>query len=364
MKLKNNAPGAWALSLLLLQSLLLPSIDSKIIYVNNNSTASVTGCGLTIQNSCPTIYSGFVAANTSDTILIEPGYYFGPGNEALTSSNLTKTAINILGNGPADTVIISCSGDHRFLYAQSNFLQSITNLTIQNCSSFSRLVFFNQDGGGLLVTDSPNKITITNTIFQENIGFNGGAISITGGSLTIIDCIFRQNKAGYWGGAILSKDTGLTVMNSYFLENEARGDLITETQVIIDTAEAGRGGGIYANGGARMTVLDSIFRSNAGQVAGGAVHAKLVAGLDIFRCQFIQNSALGGQECGADNLCAIRGGALFITDITLNLLNSTFISNQAITTDISQVRYPSPSPPPPSLSPPPPRLMHSSCLIQ
>jgi hypothetical protein len=310
---------------------------SKLIYVNWNSTTTVSGCGLTYETACPTIYSSFTAANSSDTILIEPGIYSGLGNEGLTSANFTKTSLNILGNGPQETIIIQCQMERRFLYAQNNFLQSITNVTITNCSSFGRVAFFNQDGGGLLVTDSSNKLTITTTTFEENMGFNGGAISITGGSLSIIDCIFKSNKAGYWGGAVLSKDTGLTVLNSLFIGNEARGDLIKDTLVVIDTAEAGRGGGIYANGGARMTVGDSIFLSNSGQVAGGAIHAKLVSGLDIWRCQFIQNSALGGQECSADNLCSIRGGALFITDISLNLLNSTFFGNQAITTDISQV---------------------------
>jgi hypothetical protein len=317
--------------------LLSSFVFSKIIYVNWNSTASISGCGLTSETACPTIYSSFVAANSSDTILFEPGIYSGVGNEGLTSANFTKTFLNILGNGPQDTIIIQCQLARRFLYAQNNFLQSITNVTIKNCSSFGRLAFFNQDGGGLLITDSSSKLTITTTTFENNIGFNGGAISITDGSLSIIDCTFRSNKAGYWGGAILSKSTGLTVRNSLFVGNEARGDLIKETLVVINTAEAGRGGGIYANGGGRMTVLDSIFISNSGQVAGGAVHAKLVSGLDVWRCQFIQNSALGGQECSADNLCSIRGGALFITDISLSLLNSTFLGNQAITTDISQV---------------------------
>jgi hypothetical protein len=325
------------LLLLVLLKTLVSSINSKIIYVNNNSTASLPNCGLTFQTACPTIYSGFVAANSGDTILIEPGIYSGQGNEALTSFNFTITGINILGNGPQESVIIQCRGEHRFLHAQLNFLQSLSNLTIQNCSSFGRLVFFNQDGGGLLITESPNTITITQTRFQNNIAFNGGAISITGGSLTILDCLFQQNLAGYWGGAILSKDSGLTVMNSYFEGNEARGDLIADTKVIIDTADAGRGGGIYANGGTRMTVRDTVFVSNAGQVAGGAIHAKLVSGLEIWGCNFIQNFALSGHECSAENLCEVRGGALFITDISLNLLNCSFLGNQAITTDMSKV---------------------------
>lgn len=314
-----------------------PFIYTKIIYVKNNSTASITNCGLNLETACPTIYSGFLAANSSDTILIEPGSYSGKGNEALTSRNLTITGINIVGNGLQSTVVIQCQGEHRFLHAQFNFLRSITNLTIKNCSSFGRLVSFNQDGGGLLVTDS-DKITITNATFEDNMGFNGGAISISQGSLTLVQCTFVKNKAGYWGGAVLSKDTGLTVINSVFIENEARGDLI-DSQLVIDTAEAGRGGGIYANGGSRMTIRESTFISNSGQIAGGAIHVKLVAGLDIWGCEFVRNSALGGQECSADNLCGIRGGALFVTDISLNLLNCTFIGNQAITTDISQVIF-------------------------
>lgn len=305
--------------------------------MNHNSSASVSNCGLTFETACPTIYSSFLAANSSDTILIEPGIYSGLGNEGLTSVNLTTTSLNILGNGPQDAILIQCQLERRFLYSQNNFLQSITNVTIKNCSSFGRLVFLNQDGGGLSISDSESKLTITSTTFEDNIGFYGGAISISGGSLSIVDCTFRNNKAGYWGGAILSRSTGLTVQNSLFVGNEARGDVIKSPYLEIDTAEAGRGGGIYANSGSHMSVQDSVFISNSGQIAGGAIHAKLVSGLDIMRCQFIQNSALGGPECTADNLCSIRGGALYIVDISLVLLNSTFLGNQAITTDISQV---------------------------
>ena len=312
-------------------------INCVIIYIDSLSSSSPSGCGLTQETACPNIYSGFLSASTSDTLLLSPGIYSGRGNEGLTTVNLTKYFINIIGNGSKDLIVVECRDSQRWLYSQNQFLTSISNITIKNCSAFGKLVFFNQDGGALLVSDSASKLTLTSVVFQDNLGFSGGAISISEGSLTVIDCTFINNTAGSWGGAIFSKATGLTIINSFFTDNQARGDLIDGSRLIIDTEQAGRGGAVYANGGARMTVQNSRFISNSAQIAGGAIHAKLVSGLDIFNCNFFKNSALGGQECNAENVCGIRGGALFITDVTSTLTNCSFIGNRAITTDISQV---------------------------
>ena len=317
-------------------------ISSRFVYVDRNSTAPISDCGFTCQTACPTIYDGFLAANSGDTILIEPGYYSGKGNEDLTSANLTITSLNILGNGPQEKVIIQCQGEHRFLQSQSNFLQSISNITIKNCSSLGRVVIVNQDGGALLVTDSADRLTITNTTFQNNLGINGGAISIDNGYLYLVGCTFLENKAGYWGGAILSISSSLTVLNSFFAGNAARGDLI-DSIFVYDIAEAGKGGGIYAYRGPRMTIRGSTFMSNSGQIAGGALFAKLVSGLDILSSQFLTNSALGGPTC-SDVFCpTVRGGALLISDTKLDLQNCTFIGNEAITTDVQVLVRISPS---------------------
>lgn len=324
-------------SLLCFSCLLQSSIHSKIIYVDDSSSHAPLGCGLTLE-ACSTIYAGFLAANSGDTILLAPGSYSGYGNEGLTSENLTTTSLHLLGNGSQDTVTIHCQGEYRFLYSQRNFLESISNVTIKNCSAFGRFAVVNQDGGGLLVTDSSTQLTISDTTFQHNLGLNGGAISISTGSLNLIRCSFLDNQAGYRGGAIFSKDSGLKVFDSVFIGNQARGDIILSSKLIVDTSEAGKGGGIYANGGSRMTIHGSAFLANSAGIAGGALHIKLVLELDIDSCEFIKNSATGGQECNGNGLCAIQGGALFFVDLSSELRNCTFDSNTAITSDLSQVR--------------------------
>jgi hypothetical protein len=70
-----------------------------------------------------------------------------------------------------------------------------------------------------------------------------------------------------------------------------------------------------------MTIRGSTFMSNSGQIAGGALFAKLVSGLDILSSQFLKNSALGGPTC-SDVLCpTVRGGALLISDTILDIQN-------------------------------------------
>jgi hypothetical protein len=325
---------------LVLLSSSLDFLSSKIVYVDMSSSNKGGNCGSSPETACSTILYGFRSANSSDTILLSPGLYSGLGNEGLTSQNFTITSIKILGSGQQDTVI-QCQEEHRFLYSDSNFLQSISRLTIRNCSPFGRHADSNHDGGGLLVTGSFLSITIINTTFEDNLGRMGGAISMTGGQLTLIGCTFLKNKAGIRGGAIDSQSSGLTVTNCFFIGNEARSELI-DPIFYIDSDGAGRSGAIYANGGSRMMITNSIFHSNFAQISGGAISIDFISGLYILNCSFTNNSIIGTRKCLA-SVCDLSGGAIYLQNIQANMENCSFDSNKVVTTDATQVPEISPT---------------------
>ena len=307
------------------------------IYVDSNSTAAAAGCGQDITTACRTIADGFSIASTGDIIEIQPGLYTGEGNENLNSINFTAMQLTISGSsGTADDVVIMCSSPNRFLAANVQFYTVIRDLTIRNCSSMVTTTDMVGAGGALFLAQVSTPVVISNVIFFGNKARNGGAIFLEASSLTLLDCVFLANEAQYWGGAVFSRDSGLTIQSSRMLSNSAHGDL-GDSQVNVDTDQAGKGGAIHGNGGSRLTLLASEFTGNSARLSGGAVFLNLVSGLSVLDCLFLNNIASGGEACSSDQVCQVRGGGLYVKDVAVTVTNSSFIGNSAITQDLSQV---------------------------
>lgn len=316
----------------------LQSTSGATIYVNSNSNTSITECGFTLLTACPNIAAAFERASSYDIIGIQPGLYTGIGNENLDPQNISKVGLSLLGNGTSpDSITIQCVNENRFLHSENNFLTRIENLLIKNCTALVATIRNIGNGGALSFSDSSLNVLIKNVVFMGNRARSGGAILVTSGSLSIISCSFLYNQAGYWGGAISSVRSGITVIDSIFSGNSVDGELIVDPNLQLNTEEAGRGGAIHAYGGARMTISGTLFLSNSGQVAGGALFAKIVSGIDITNCDFQKNFILGTGLCFSENACDVRGGGIFLSDVALTLANSTFLGNEAITQDLSQV---------------------------
>jgi hypothetical protein len=312
-------------------------IDSTTIYVNSSSNATSGECGFTLETACSNIATAMDLALSFDTIELQPGLYSGLGNENLDPQNTSKIGISLIGNGTSTSVIIQCKDENRFLHSESNFLSRIENLSINNCTALTATIRNIGNGGALSFSNYGQNVLVRNVIFMGNRGRSGGAIIVTSGSLSLISCTFLQNQAGYWGGAISSVRSGITVIDSTFSGNTVDGELIVDPTLQLDTEEAGRGGAIHAYGGSRMTISGSSFLFNSGQVAGGAIFAKIVSGIDVSNSLFQNNVILGTGLCDSENVCDVRGGAIFLSDVALTLANSSFVANEAITQDLSQV---------------------------
>jgi hypothetical protein len=338
------ASGMMTLSLLLWN---IPYISCAFIYVNSLSNTSRFNCGQTFETACPNIATALDIAFSNDIISLQPGIYSGFGNENLDPQNISITGLTIFGNGTQGDedegqddgrdILIQCINKNRFLHAENNLIHQIENISIKNCTALVTTIRNIGNGGALSFSNSDQTIYLKNLYFEWNLGRSGGAITVTSGSLSIINCSFHNNHAGYWGGAIASVRSGITISNSLFSKNSVNGDIIVDPKLQLETTEAGRGGAIHANGGSRMIIRNTHFFMNTGQVAGGALFAKLVSGLEITSCHYEQNLILGSGLCDSENLCDVRGGAMYINDVAVTLTDSTFLQNAAITQDLSQV---------------------------
>lgn len=212
--------------------------------------------------------------------------------------------------------------------------------------------------GAISHNESRGQLVIKGTTFENNTGFNGGAIySFSGVTFSVEDSAFRNNVAKKEGGGAIftdgvsSKgyDSGLagegkiTIRSSEFKGNRAHGlggalflwgytkkggyendRAFIEDSVFIDNVTSpngkghSRGGAIWAHMG--LTIRDTSFARNEATQQGGALWTETRLPIDIVNSTFSANRALKD-----------AGGAMFLNNRStpVKITNSTIAYNQA-----------------------------------
>jgi|GEM_PF-666750 len=173
------------------------------------------------------------------------------------------------------------------------------NVTIRGQSKDGTII----DGSNtaqIFTIGSGRSVTVRSvTIRNGNAQYGAVANS---GSLTIDDCILKDNTATIEGGAARNVGT-LTVNGSSFINNAAPG------------TTSGSGGAIYNDGA--LTISDSVFTGNRAKL-GGAISSWQSASVN--NSGFYGNSAEYGDG---------YGGAIYNNGGELNLNGGTFTGNRA-----------------------------------
>ncbi|WP_454050628.1 hypothetical protein [Cellulomonas sp. Marseille-Q8402] len=144
----------------------------------------------------------------------------------------------------------------------------------------------------------------------------GGAVQMSGGTLTIDDCAFRDNSAdGAPGGAVAMIGVG-----------EADAVLVTGSTFERNTVTGGAGSGVLGGGalyveGASLTLQGSVLTDNdvtSGSVAAARGGAVLATGSTAVSGTRVQGSTVSGSGGAGD------GGALWLTQgsVTASVLTS------------------------------------------
>ncbi|PZO55857.1 MAG: hypothetical protein DCF15_09790 [Phormidesmis priestleyi] len=184
--------------------------------------------------------------------------------------------------------------------------------------------------GAISHSESRGQLIIKGTTFENNKGFNGGAIySFSGVTFTVEDSIFKNNTAiKEGGGAIFTDGVSSKGYNSGFADD---GKIIIRGSQFDGNTAKGEGGALFLWGytqkggykNDRAIIEDSVFTNNVittserGKASGGAIFAHM--GLDIRNVTFAKNTA--GKQ----------GGALWTeSSLPINISNSTFSGNQVL----------------------------------
>jgi parallel beta-helix repeat protein len=207
-----------------------------------------------VPTEFPTIQAAIGAAASTDTVLVAPGTYSGPGNWDISFAG--KDIVLQSEAGPAITIIDALSGtagNHRvFSLAFSGPTASrIDGFTItggRHCSSSA-------EGAGILCGGGAP--TITNCVIRSNwVGCSdpnktgalscgsGGGLYIWGAStpVRIVDCIFEENGGYCVAGAIaLNNSQDVTFERCSIVRNRELGVLVRGTSrcVFVNCTVAG-----------------------------------------------------------------------------------------------------------------------------
>lgn len=207
---------------------------------------------------------------------------------------------------------------------------------------------FNGNGGAIYISRK-SSVTISGSAkFQSNQSErNGGAIYITGESELIIgedaansNVIFAKNTAGINGGAIYVHGEKTTLTTGSWTaaqaeEDEEPTEEPAEKTFAVTFSEntcSGKGGAIYITNGSvsdgaalenpvDVKIDNAKFQSNVAIGNGGAIYCYTASQLTVKNCDFILNQTQSTAQ---------GGGAVYLTNATANISDSTFNGNIAV----------------------------------
>lgn len=296
----------------------------------------------------------------SNRIVDNSKVYFANGSYEL-DNQISANNLIIIGSNPLNTSIEYNHGDYGF---SSSSALTILNLTLINCRVYntgeftaSNTIFKDSYQGAIVSSTKKSMVTLNNCTLSNNYQIStsskGGAISISGGNLTINGTILDNNYAD-GGGAIYVNNGHLNIFNSLFVGNYATklsgGSIRSEndayvrienTRMIDGYSKEDAAGAIYLKnsylnadyleitncsstfGGAivsldsNLTLSNFVGKNNRAKYDGGAIYA-------LYNSFSIVDSIL-------TNNSARNGGAMYVDDVYNFIIRSNrFVDNVAL----------------------------------
>jgi len=334
----------WSLAVTLL--LLGTTVHARTITINSEGTGDY-----------PTIRAALNAAVSGDTIVLDPGAYFGFGNQDIT---LVGKALTLRSRDPNDPVVVAdtvidCQADrmswstHWVIGAEGG---GGTHLTLAGLTLINGL----EVGAGGSIRAEEADLDVLNCTFRNNASLmpggavrcrnnrarfvgctftnnisdveHGGAVYATGSQLEAVNCSFE----GSTGCALETYDCQVTLTNCTFTGNRGRdggalrcqGDTIPENTSLSLTGCTFTGNTSRTHGGAlylwktKTAVLRACtFRANEADQDGGAIYCAY-ASPRVASCLFLGNRATG------------QGGVMHnLTAGSSAIVNCTLVANTA-----------------------------------
>ncbi|HTB52389.1 MAG TPA: right-handed parallel beta-helix repeat-containing protein [Ferruginibacter sp.] len=328
--------------------------SAHIIYVKYNATG--TNDGSSWANAYTSLMSAIPYVGASDSVWVAAGTYTPVPVTASTSffistgtfighfaGNETKVSDRDLQNAAYETILSGQSVSYHVINGSGSF--QLDGFTISGANANGDLSYLRSQGGGILYSESSGTISLSNCILKNNYAAqlgsaiftffshltlllkkctfendNNYAVYIPDTNTTMDSCEFNSNP----GAPLNISGSSLQLTNCSFSNNGSAmilssmtsPTIITNCQFTANIDNSSADGTIDAySSNTPLEVSDCIFEGNAA-VYGGAV---IVNEPSIFtNCLFNNNTA------------ASYGGAVFATDnIGCKFINCAFSNNSS-----------------------------------
>ncbi|MFM9824942.1 MAG: beta strand repeat-containing protein, partial [Flavobacterium sp.] len=181
------------------------------------SAASGTGDGSSQANAFGSFTTAFVQINSAGDILRVVG------NVPASGQSLNKNFAYTIEGDAGGSTLTGTAGAVR-MFTNNTVSTASQNVTFKNIK-FTGATGSTGTGGGVLLSNQANTINFENCRFEGNslvstVTTGGGALFISSTTVTITDCLFKENTALSKGGAIgIGAGTNVTLTRCTFYKN-------------------------------------------------------------------------------------------------------------------------------------------------
>jgi hypothetical protein len=246
------------------------------------SSTALVAKTIDIPADYPTIQAGINAAESGDTVLVQPGLY-------MESVDFRGIPIVLTGTAPHDPEVVAAtridgSNTHYFgvvcFFHDEDQKTVLTGLTIQNGKGA-----IYSCAAGSIECDHGASPTIDHCIIRGGFGLSSGGIYLDESNAVISHCVIQNNHSRGGGGGIAIYDGAPRITHCVIRDNRARF-----------------GGGIYSSG-SNAEIRNCVITANEGKSGGGVYKERAGADalLSVYNCTIVDNmltSGEGGGVCG------------------------------------------------------------------
>ncbi len=261
------------------------------------------------SNPFATIQAGLNAADSTDTVLVQPGTYteniIWPQQHGIYLKGVggtEQTIINGSGNGSvvtffglsivydASTVIDGFSINNGSTIKGGGVFINNGSPTLKDLNLTNNLA--TQYGGGLYIEGNSNPIIEHSKFIDNHCNSTGGGLSVYAANCSIRDSEFLENSSLIGGGISIISGTAL-VENLLIFGNSGggididNGTVNGDSLIIVENYTSGNGGGIRLQGGGCNSAF-TIISKNRASGYGGAVY-QFASSVDFENLSILEN---------------------------------------------------------------------------
>lgn len=211
----------------------------------------------------PTIQAGLDAAAKSDTVLVAPGLYSGPGNRALAFRG--KDLVLMSEGGAAVTTIDADRWNGIVFEGGETNAAVVDGFTILDAGGQPGAAFSLLYCSPTIKNCRIRHCDMTSAFFSHPV---------------FLDCIFDHGTSSQEGGALTVKfSSSMRIERCAFIGNQCHS--------------LNKGGAIQVQSGCTAMIIDCLMIGNGGTYGGGAIYVQPGGAVSVVGCTITDNCAWG-----------------------------------------------------------------------